>query len=361
MSLPKASLLRNLNLKLDKKAASKVIDYLLFPNLPPTLLQISITSLSRNFLAFPKNFKVFQTLVVLKLQGTITLDAVVVSPVCFQSLKSLHLISVLLSSKTSLERLLSACPVLEDLFFETNSYNRTYPFTISVPSLQRLHITDHVHYSNYGDLKFEINAPSLKYLKMMEWSGCIKFVEDMPKLVGAKVTLSKSQAEKLIRLLTSVEFLSIKNRHPSMVLPLANGISHQLLRLKLDIYHKLPLNLLLHLLKHSPKLQVLKLHVNHFSYTTRGTEDQLPPVSAPILVPECVSFHLETFELRSFVGREEVKEVVVYILQNARHLKTASILIYSEGPPGGENDPMLIKELKSISLASKSCQLVVRV
>ncbi|XP_019086815.1 PREDICTED: putative F-box/FBD/LRR-repeat protein At5g56810 [Camelina sativa] len=214
MSLPKASLLRNLNLKLDKKAASKVIDHLLFPNLPPTLLEISITSLSRNFIAFPKNFKVFQTLVVLKLQGTITLDAVVVSPVCFQSLKSLHLISVIFWSKSSLGILLSACPVLEDLFFVTNMNTRIHPFTISVPSLQRLHITDHV---DYGDTKFEINAPSLKYLKIIDWSGCIKFVEDMPKLVGAKVILSQSQAEKFIRLLTSVEFLSIIHLHPSMV------------------------------------------------------------------------------------------------------------------------------------------------
>lgn len=128
-------------------------------------------------------------------------------------------------------------------------------------------------------------------------------------------------------------------------MPLADRISHRLLHLKLHIYKKVPRNLLLHLLKHSPKLRLLILNE--------------VPICDPSSVPECLSFHLETFKWRGYEGTEEEKAVAVCILKNAPCLKTATISIYSEGPRGGENDLMMVKELKSMSKASTSCQLVI--
>ncbi|KFK38018.1 hypothetical protein AALP_AA3G059600 [Arabis alpina] len=144
-----------------------------------------------------------------------------------------------------------------------------------------------------------------------------------------------------------------------MVLPLADRISHHLLHLQLHIYNKVPRNLLLHLLKHSPKLEILKLTEKHLSYT-QDIKDQQHLICDPSSVPECLSFHLKTFQWRGYEGTQEEIEIAAYILQHASCLKTASISIYAKGkgPRGGESDLMMMKELESMFKASTSCQLV---
>ncbi|KAL1217411.1 putative F-box/FBD/LRR-repeat protein [Cardamine amara subsp. amara] len=84
--------------------------------------------------------RVFQTLVVLKLHGYILLKFAD-SPVCFLSLKSLHLNCVDFKNEESFATLLSACPVLEDLFLQRLCDVGHFLFSISVPSLQRLFLT----------------------------------------------------------------------------------------------------------------------------------------------------------------------------------------------------------------------------
>ncbi|KAF8102651.1 hypothetical protein N665_0197s0015 [Sinapis alba] len=152
------------------------------------------------------------------------------------------------------------------------------------------------------------------------------------------------------------------------VLLLAEKISQRLLHLELHIYGKIQRNLLLHLLKHSPKLQVLKLQETQMTitFTTypresahfREFNDPLPSICNPSSVPECVSFHLETFQWFRYQGREEEKQIVLYILQKAPCLKTAVVSVSS--PDGLENELLLIEELKSMHKASTSCKLVVR-
>ncbi|CAA0410300.1 unnamed protein product [Arabidopsis thaliana] len=292
---------------------------------------------------FPRNLNVCQTLVVMKLQDKVLVD--VSFPVCFRSLKSLHLTRVKYSCRESFTTLLSACPVLEDLdlFIGRVHYDCLNSFTIWVPSLQRLSICDESY--RFRSTTFEISVPSLKYLKIACQDSCFKFVEDMPNLVEAHVEANQHETKNLLRFLTSVERL----KDPD----LTDRIFHQLLYLELHLHKRLNGDRILSLLKHSPNLQTLKLN-----------EDQ-PNISVrkPNSVPECLTFHLETLEWQGYAGRPEDKEIAVYILGNALRLNTATISRYfssSRFRHHQKKDLKIVEELKSITKASTSCQLVLQ-
>lgn len=220
MSLPlhEAPVLKTLDIKLGKYTDS--IDTLLFPNIRSTLLEIIITLKHYRILyspiRFPDNLNVFKTLLVLKLTGRIAVDFVD-SPVCFPSLKILHLIRVRFQyNEESFKRVLSACPVLEDFDLQRHCSFGHFLYTISVPSLKRLSITSECATCGSDDPRFEINAPSLNYLKIHDRVGCFNFVEDMPKLVEANISVHESKTGKLMKVLTSLENLSL-SLYPSMV------------------------------------------------------------------------------------------------------------------------------------------------
>ncbi|CAA7062492.1 unnamed protein product [Microthlaspi erraticum] len=324
LRLHEAPVLKTLILQLVEDSDS--IDTLLFPNIRSTLLEITIIfdSYRRRYspITFPENLNVFKTLLVMKLEGRILLDCDD-SPVCFPSLKSLHLTSVEFSCEESLSTLLSACPILEDLYLERLCSVGSFLYTISVPSLQRLFLTKGNAY--YGN--------------------------DDPK-ASLKVNLSKNV--ELLKVLTSVERLSLDS-YPSMVLHTADSlILNRLLHLELDVCNNFRSNLLVRLLKDYPNLRALKLKRTH----PKDMEDQLCLVSEPSYVPECFSFHLETLQWIGYGGTLQENETAVYIFKNARRLKTATISIHSKDT---ENGLMMVKDLRSMAKASASCQLVIKI
>ncbi|KAL0673610.1 hypothetical protein Bca4012_001591 [Brassica carinata] len=70
---------------------------------------------------------------------------------------------------------------------------------MSVPSLQRLSITKECATYGSDEPRLEISTPCLKYLKIFECRGYYNFLEDMPKLVEADVSVDMSKNEKLLR------------------------------------------------------------------------------------------------------------------------------------------------------------------
>lgn len=86
-------------------------------------------------------------------------------------------------------------------------------------------------------------------------------------------------------------------------------------------------------------------------------EDQPSSVSKPSSVPQCLSFHLETFQWIGYAGTFEETEAAVYVLENARCLKNATFSLHSRGT---ENDLMMVKELETMSKASIMCQLLIQ-
>ncbi|KAF3569207.1 hypothetical protein DY000_02017482 [Brassica cretica] len=90
----------------------------------------------------------------------------------------------------------------------------------------------------------------------------------------------------------------------------------------------------------------------------REFNDPLPSVCNPSSVPEYVSFHLETFQCSLYTGREEKREILLYILRNAPYLITSAVSVSS--PDGLESELLLIEKWKCMPKASTSCQLVTR-
>lgn len=142
----------------------------------------------------------------------------------------MHLTRVRFRGEIDLCRLMSDCPVLNDLSLDSVTTDPRYGFrfdhpcsslfTISVPSLERLEIKDYTSVRTYPSNKsrFKINAPSLKYLEVYINGSNFEFYEDLHNLVEASLHVDYSQTDKLLRFLTSVEFLSI-HLYPTKVTP----------------------------------------------------------------------------------------------------------------------------------------------
>uniref|UniRef100_M4EK26 F-box domain-containing protein n=1 Tax=Brassica campestris TaxID=3711 RepID=M4EK26_BRACM len=350
VSLPLHEALKTLNLKLGKYTDS--IDILLFPNIRSNLLKMTI---NLNYfysyytpITFPNNINVFETLLVLKLKGRIVLD-VVDSPVCFPSLKILHLICVNFQCEESFTRLLLACPVLEDLFLQRLSSRGRFLFSMSVPSLQRLSITKECATYGSDEPRLEISTPCLKYLKIFDRRGYYNFLEDMPKLVEADVSVDMSKNEKLLRVLSSVEHLVIC-LYPSMVLDLTDSlIFNRLLHLELNVCNSFRSNLLLSLLKYFPNLQSLNLGRTY----PEDTEDQLYCLGwEPSSVPKCLSFHLESIQWRGSLPETVFQKLVVLKLHMIRYL------VFDDSPPRryfSDGKPSVcFRSLKGLHLRSVS-------
>ncbi|RID41121.1 hypothetical protein BRARA_J01106 [Brassica rapa] len=222
-------------------------------------------------------------------------------------------------------------PVLEK-FVVTSSLNYLLrsSFTISVPSLQRLEIKE----NTCKDLIYLLYTTSLKYLWINHSIGSFKIYEDMPNLVEARLGVAPYHIDEFLRFLTSVQFLSIYiYMYARKVLVLAEKISQRLLHLELYIYGKISRNPqnnpqnynFSSFRRHIALLQCLLIPVEY--------NDPPPSICNPSSVPECVSLHLETFQWSGYEGREEEKEVVLYILQKARCL-LRSLYLHMVRDPG---------------------------
>ena len=142
-------------------------------------------------LKLPPSFLSCRTLVVLKLSGTIAIDIDTPSlSFNFPSLKKLlvaiSLRSIIYSQETSFLKLLSGCPVLEDLSCTIELFEREYK--LCVPTLKRLSIR--VADFTKFDYELEINAPALEYFEFYGDLRDIKFYEKLNNLVQADVYIS---------------------------------------------------------------------------------------------------------------------------------------------------------------------------
>lgn len=82
-----------------------------------------------------------------------------------------------------------------------------------------------------------------------------------------------------------------------------------------------------------------------------------PKFCKPDHVPPCLLYYLQRFEWEGYNGkREEERQVAMYILTNAKHLKKASFSTKCKYFTSGEKLEML-KELALEPKASPSCYL----
>ena len=160
-----------------------------------------------------------KTLVVLNLRSRIVIDPP--SSFQFPSLKILGLFYVDYKSD-SLSGLLSGCPVLEDLSFESACMGGVFNHKICVPMLKRLSIA--IKVLTYGLFKLldyddsdciyriEINTPALEYFKYSGHLSEVVFLQKLENLVQADIHIRTLKASnrifKLLAAFYNVKFLS---------------------------------------------------------------------------------------------------------------------------------------------------------
>ena len=195
-------------------------------------LDLDYESIRYTPLQLPPSFFSCTTLVVLKLRGDIHIDPP--SSFQFPSLKIMHFINISLGFTYFSLRLISACPVLEELSCERKYLDGEYK--ICVLTLKRLSITLReaefvskfvakfvAEIGLFGcEYKLEINAPALEYFNF-EGNLCdIKIHEKLDNLVQANVDIwtfeddkddghAESYSDRVFQLLAalnSVKFLS---------------------------------------------------------------------------------------------------------------------------------------------------------
>ncbi|XP_019085541.1 PREDICTED: FBD-associated F-box protein At3g49020-like [Camelina sativa] len=295
------------------------------------------------------------TLEILELTGTIILD--LPSPVCFKSLKALKLSYVHFKDEESVSKLLSGCPILEDLVVNRFRNADVATFTIALPSLHRLTLEDQ-HYANRAG-GYLINAPSLKYLNINGFDGlefCL--IQNAPELMEAKVSdVYDIKNENILETLIQAKRLSLDLSPLKVVFPIGK-IFYQLLSLELHTNKYGWLYLLSLMLDSSPKLQILKL-TDPYHYHNK---DSRFGWSQPKRVPECLLFHLETFEWIGYESQlEDEKGMATYILKNARCLEKATLStkpIESKELDKLEKRRQMLYQLATEVRASDSCHLV---
>lgn len=84
-------------------------------------------------------------------------------------------------------RLISNCPVLEDLAVETCEKDNVVTFTVNVASLQSLSIANTLREFPRVDEVFVIHSHCLKQLNIVDYFGDLNLIGNMSKLVEANL------------------------------------------------------------------------------------------------------------------------------------------------------------------------------
>ncbi|KAL9286305.1 putative FBD domain, leucine-rich repeat domain superfamily, F-box-like domain superfamily [Arabidopsis thaliana] len=292
----------------------------------------------------PSSLYTCKSLVILKLDGGIILD--VPPMVCLPSLRTLELKGVRVFSDASLQRLLSNCPVLEDLVVNLYHHDNTLKLTIIVPSLHPLSL--YIGYTCDVD-EFVIDTPSLEYFKLEDrnYDSHPCLIENMPKLTVAYVDVRSTDLQSLIGSITSVKYLTTSSKAMFGDGFIFNHLEHLTLR----VWDDYSWNVLVQVLKDSPNLRELsclsEMNDHHQNFGL-FLWDQ------PSTVPECMLSSLQKFTWTEYLGRPEDRDIAVYILKNACRLRTATI----------DSDTRLFTKLEMIteltrsSRASTTCELI---
>ncbi|CAN6904394.1 unnamed protein product [Brassica oleracea] len=256
-----------------------------------------------------------KSLVVLKLVGHILLD--VPRMVSLPSLKTLQLLRVRYFNEETLQRLLSNCPVLEDLVLVLSNGDTTEKLTVVVSSLLSLSL----YLSHYLKIDgYVIETPSLKYFKLVDDSCrnhyCL--IENMPFLVEAYLDVNLPDINSLIGSIASVKRLEICSE--VIAFPFINSfygfVFNQLEHLEVCLCKDHSYNQLVRLLNSSSNLQGLRLFYMDVSL---GYWNQ------PTTVPECLLSSLQSLSWSLYTGEPQERDSLVYILKHALHLKTATV------------------------------------
>ncbi|KAL3500914.1 hypothetical protein ACH5RR_040007 [Cinchona calisaya] len=324
-----------------------------------------------------------KSLVVLKLSGRFVLA--IPFTVSLPSLKVLCLKSVIYTNDVSIEKLLSCCPILEDLKISRERWDNCLNSVISHPSLKRL------TFEFYGDTsmgsfreaagrfkyKLSVKAPNLEYLKLEDYTSDHILVDFMPCLNEADISVMNLKKEDywtrnqrcrygrsicgMLQNLSKVKHLSLSGDTLRGIRTVFDGrllIFHNLVRLVLGYDYLHGPTLLPPLLGACPKLQSIVLPDGMTSTCQEMGIDMDQYVEyrwkPPKDVPECLLFTLKNIEIKCFCGEEpEELRLVKFLLKNAVVLEKMTLFCHEYC----DDIYSFRDELMSYKRGSAACQL----
>ncbi|KAL3626597.1 hypothetical protein CASFOL_030146 [Castilleja foliolosa] len=285
-------------------------------------------------------------------------------------LKWLHLGCIHFQVDEDLPRLLSGCPVLEELILDRVSFaeKKSGCFNVSSSSLKRLTVimVGRVFYHDLldPDCRVEINAPALIYLKVSLASKSIS-VSPMTSLVEANINMKYRAMDneddyyttmvKFLHCLGHVNCLTLSGSYNKKFVDMALAAPFTMFdNLKKLVYHpRGKWYLLGKLLKVANNLKILIVSsfTLLFSNEIYGCWEEQ--------VPACVSSHLKTIRILGMSAVEpEKNHIVRYLLENAKVLEKMEI--YLDCYSLTEQRTKLVEFLSSIVRGSEACELVIR-
>ncbi|KAL0750421.1 hypothetical protein Bca101_032424 [Brassica carinata] len=246
-----------------------------------------------------------KTLVILDLKGWIDLNIPVTASL--PSLKTLHIVLLRKSNYEHFSRILSSFSLRVDLMVEQRTSNAISTLDIAVPSLQRLFIRtvtkkdNGLRYSPHEKSipKVMINAPCLKYLNIDDRGNDFNVIKDLTQVVEATINAKET---------------STKKHSNSWICPLDRW----------DVPSCVPECMI------------------------------TIPWNPPSTAPACMLSSLQILNWSAYSGVPGEKDLAIYMLKNASHLKTATIWSDECDIPELE----MLKELAFSSRASTTCEFL---
>ncbi|KAL8032136.1 hypothetical protein ABFX02_13G075100 [Erythranthe guttata] len=320
-----------------------------------------LVSLSNYYMPLPECLFTCKTLVELVLKSChVTLPS---CPVYLPRLEKLHLISVRFEAddELPLPRLLSGCPVLEELEIECSL--NFFTFSVSSPTLKRLRIALEVGGGDYDDVTnlLELNTPSLTYLQLGNcFFGNIKSGA-MTSLIEADISLCSyegDQEEIFVYSRLRLEFIDRLCNVKSLELDLSQFTGrivdsvlsawswtmsfHNLTKLDLTANCRF----LPKFLESADNLEIL-IFTEFYENSESWTE--------PPQVPKCLSSHLRIIKLSRIRGKKYEFEYIRYLLTNALALERMEVaylrLLDSEGSSN------MLDEISRLRRGSNACEV----
>ncbi|ESQ42786.1 hypothetical protein EUTSA_v10015540mg [Eutrema salsugineum] len=350
-SLHEAPILESLRLKLDRKSGALDIGLWVRTAVKRSVRELDIDMpfiFAPVILPWSLYTGGCKTLVTWKLSNMTLVDAFSL-PASFPFLKELSLVHMKYPSEEFVNEFLSNCPVLEDLAVEQCSDDNVTGLSVKIPSLKNLSLRKSTDIDEDKTCGYVVDAPSLESFEVLDHSGEFCVIENnMPEIVYAYLDINYSHPWKILRSISSAKQLELclasSKEYP------VGTVFHNLVYLMLCTCEPEWLNLLLFLLRDSPKLRFLRFEQYH---PIRPSEQRLW-WSEPSSVPECILSSLEILEWVKYEGIEEEKEIVAFILGNARLLNKATISSTSTDPV---KKLEMLKELSFLSRCSSTCHL----
>lgn len=271
--------------------------------------------------ALPSSLFTCRTLVLLEIEGPFLINLPFY--VRFPCLKTLSLKFVIYGDDIAMQRLISSCPVLEDLkISRRQEWDGVLIMSVNVPTLKRLSIYQRYMEDIRGyEYRMVIDAPNLENLDLNDSVSKVIDVNFSDSLV--EVDIDGKCGPKILRWISHVEELLLSGDTFVRLQDVALPVFHNLNHLELGVGEGW--NFLSNLLSGTPNLEILVfgegLLEPNDSRSGFSSFYWYPPESPPA----CLLHHLKEIQIHNFFGRPCECFVIRYLLDNSFVLDNMSI------------------------------------